>query len=57
MVAALALCEERGMDLEQTVRLAVAASAANVMCSGTQAAERESVLALIPQVRFERLFV
>lgn len=57
MVAALALCEERGMDLEQSVRLAVAASAANVMCSGTQAAERESVLALIPQVRFERLFV
>lgn len=57
MVAALALCEERGLDLEQTARLAVAASAANVMCSGTQAAEREAVLALVPQVGFERLSV
>ena len=55
MVAALALSEDRGLGMEETVRLAVAASAASVMCSGTQAAERETVLALAPQVAFERL--
>ena len=32
-----------------------AAGAANVMCSGTQAAERAAVEALLPKVRFTRL--
>lgn len=57
MVAALALSEEQGLSMEDTIRLAVAASAAAVMCNGTQAAERESVLALMPRVSFERFFI
>ena len=40
---------------EEAVRLSTAAGAANVMCSGTQAAEREAVEALLPKVRFSRL--
>ena len=49
VVAALALAEERGMSPEDTICLASAVGAANVMCSGTQAAEQRQVEALLPQ--------
>lgn len=55
MVAALAFAAEQGMTREDTVRLAVAVSAANVMCSGSQAAERSAVDALLPRVKFHRI--
>ena len=50
MVAALAYAAEQGLSDADTVALAVATSAANVMCSGSQAAERSAVDALLPQV-------
>lgn len=50
VVAALALSEEKGMSLEETVRLSTAMGAANVMCSGTQAAEYEVISELISKV-------
>ncbi len=50
VVAALAVAEERGMSLEDTVRLSTATGAANVMCSGTQAAEYDVIKELIPKV-------
>lgn len=52
MVAALACATEQGMDDGATVALAVATSAANVMCSGSQAAERSAVEQLLPRVTF-----
>ena len=55
VVAALAYAEAQGLSEEEAVRLSTAAGAANVMCSGTQAAEREAVEALLPKVRFTRL--
>ena len=55
VVAALAYAEERGMSLEDTVRLSMATGAANVMQAGTQAAERELVDSLIDQVGIEEL--
>lgn len=55
IAAVLALSEESGMSLEDTVRLAIACSAANVMCDGTQAAEYEVIRELIPRVVFHRL--
>lgn len=55
VVAALAYAEAQGLSEEEAVRLSTAAGAANVMCSGTQAAEREVVEALLPKVRFSRL--
>ncbi len=55
VVAALAVAEERGMGLEETVRLSTATGAANVMCSGTQAAEYEVIRSLLPKVVFHRL--
>ncbi len=55
VVAALAVAEEREMSLEDTVRLSMAAGAANVMCSGTQPAEYEAVRELIPKVAFRRI--
>lgn len=55
VVAALAVAEERGMGLEETVRLSTATGAANVMCSGTQAAEYEVIQSLLPRVVFHRL--
>ena len=55
VVAAPAYAEAQGLSEEEAVRLSTAAGAANVMCSGTQAAEREAVEALLPKVRFTRL--
>lgn len=55
VVAALAYAEAQGLSEEEAVRLSTAAGAANVMCSGTQAAEREAVEALLPKVRFTHL--
>ena len=52
MVAALAYATEQGLDDGETVALAVATSAANVMCSGSQAAERSAVDELLPRVTF-----
>ena len=43
------------MDLEETARLAMATGAANVMQSGTQAAERELVDSLLDKVVLEEL--
>ena len=56
VVAALAYAQERGMDLEDAVRLAMATGAANVMQTGTQAAERSLVDELLPRVTLERLY-
>ena len=50
MVAALAYAAELGMEDTAAIRLAVAASAANVMCNGSQAAERSTVDELLPRV-------
>lgn len=56
VVAALALAEEeQGMSDKETLRLAVATGAANVMCSGTQAADRQQIEALLPQVECRAL--
>lgn len=55
VVAALALAEERGLTPEQTLALATATGAANVMSSGTQAADAAQVEALLPQVRCQAL--
>lgn len=50
MVAALACGAEKGLTDEQRLKLAVAISAASVMCSGTQAPERETIEKLYHQV-------
>ena len=55
VVAALAVAEESGMGLEETVRPSTATGAANVMCSGTQAAEYQVIEELLPKVKFHRL--
>jgi len=55
MVAALAVACEKQLSDEETVALAMATSAANVMCSGTQAAEWEVIEKLRPNVDFERI--
>lgn len=55
VVASLAVAEEAGMRLEETVRLSMATGAANVMCSGTQAAEYSVIEKLIPRVVFHRI--
>ena len=55
VVAALAAAEEAGMTLHETVRLSTATGAANVMCSGTQAAEYETIEKLMPEVVFYRM--
>lgn len=54
VVAALAISEEAGWSLEKTVRLSTACGAANVMCSGTQAAEYDVIRELMPQVVFRQ---
>ena len=55
VVAALAYAEEHGLSEEEAVRLSTATGAANVMCSGTQAAERSVIEELLPKVRFSKL--
>ncbi len=55
VVAALAFAEAQGLSEEEAVRLSTATGAANVMCSGTQAAERAVIEELLPKVRFSRL--
>ncbi|MCI8376125.1 MAG: 1-phosphofructokinase [Lachnospiraceae bacterium] len=55
VVAALAVSEESGKSMEDTVRLSTATGAANVMCSGTQAAEYETIKDLMPKVVFHTL--
>ncbi len=55
VVAALAVAEESGMGLEETVRLSTATGGANVMCSGTQAAEYEVIQDLLPKVVFQKI--
>lgn len=55
MVAALAAAEQCGAGLEQAIRLSMAAGAANVMSSGTQAAEKEQIESLMPRVKPERV--
>ena len=52
VVASLAVAEEAGMSLPETVRLSTATGAANVMCSGTQAAEYSVIEELLPKVVF-----
>lgn len=50
MVAALAYGAERGLTDVQRLKLAIAISAASVMCSGTQAPETEMIQKLYHQV-------
>ena len=47
---------EQGTPLEEAAARAVAVSAANVMCSGSQPAPMENILPLIDQVHVEPLF-
>ena len=54
-VAALALAEEKGLPLEEAVVLSTATGAANVMCSGTQAAEYSVIASLMPKVIWHEL--
>ena len=51
VVAALAYADSLDMSDEDAVRLSTATGAANVMCSGTQPAEREAVEKLLPHHR------
>lgn len=53
VVAAFAFAEESGMDVAESLKLAMATGAANVMESGTQAAERTVVESLLSQVTVE----
>lgn len=55
MVAAICVALERGYDIGELMSLAVATSAANVTCSGTQAAEWSAIEPLIKQVSWEKL--
>ena len=55
VVAALAWAEEQDLSLEEAAVLSTATGAANVMCSGTQAADAETVRALMPRVTWRTL--
>ena len=55
VVAALAVAEDRGLTLEDAVVLSTATGAANVMCSGTQAAELSVIESLMPNVTYHKL--
>lgn len=55
MVAAVCYSMERGDSLGELISLAVATSAANVTCSGTQAAEGSLIKSLKNKVTWERL--
>lgn len=56
-VAALVLAGERGDNWLDTIRLAIAAGTAGVMCEGTETISPETVRELIPQVIVEDLFL
>ena len=51
MVAAMAYGAEKGLTDEQRLKLAIAISAASVMCSGTQAPDTETIEKLYHQVK------
>ena len=55
MVAALACGAEKGLTDEQRLKLAIAISAASVMCSGTQAPEAEQIEKLYHQVKIREV--
>lgn len=55
VVAALAWAEEQGLPWAEAARLSAATGAANVMCSGTQAADAAAVRELLPRVQLRRL--
>ena len=55
VVAALAFADAQGLSTEDALRLAMATGAANVMESGTQAAERSVMDSLIEKVQLTRL--
>lgn len=55
MVAALALAHQKHLSPEETIRMSMAAGAAAVTCSGTQAASWEDVQRLMPMVHFRPL--
>ena len=55
VVAAFAFADAQGLSTEDALRLAIATGAANVMESGTQAAERSIVDSLIKKVQLTRL--
>ena len=50
VVAALAYAMEKGLGFAEAARLSAAAGAANVMCSGSQAAEYAVIEGLLPRV-------
>ena len=55
VVAAIAYAQDEGLDIIETIKLAVATGAANVSMSGTQAAPRTLVDSLIDQVGITEL--
>lgn len=55
VVAAFVYADAQGMGIEDSLRLAMATGAANVMETGTQAAERSAVDALVGRVELARL--
>ena len=55
VVAAIAYAQDQGLDIIDTIKLAVATGAANVSMEGTQAAPRTLVDSLIDQVGIEEL--
>ena len=55
MVAALACGAEKGLTDAQRLKLAIAISAASVMCSGTQAPEAEQIEKLYHQVKIREV--
>ena len=55
VVAAIAFAQDQGLDIIETIKLAVATGSANVSMSGTQAAPRTLVDSLIDQVGIQEL--
>lgn len=55
VVAALAYAEAKGKTLPEAVRLSTATGAANVMCSGSQAAEWETIEPLLEKVTYRAI--
>jgi 1-phosphofructokinase len=53
MVAALAFSIDKGLSFEEAVKLSVAAGTANVMTSGTQPAEVQTIMDIKEKVTFE----